>query len=436
MKKYINIKNFNEIDVKAFTMIGGSTKRDNESMIGFFGSGLKYSIAVLLKNNVEFMIYSGLNKINITTEPEEFRGQTFDRIYINGEKTSMTKQMGVDWKLWYCIREIYCNAIDEGKHEMQIIGENEILPEVGQTNFFIEFDERFEDFFKNIDMYFSFNRKDLMFSCGGDYPMKVYFGGQNTHLIYRKGVQCYMDKKMFNWQDERESLYHYDCEFCEINESRVITNRYDTMRKIGYNFARYGNVEVIKNLIDNMDGNFELEITWDFRDIFFNNNWLDAIGGRYLTPLLLAGHFVKGDREKHILLKSDLIKALHNFFKDKVKVSGFSDAYGRNCKVEFNEKQNVLLIECLDFLKKAGFEVNHPIKCCVFEDKNILGKAENKEILLSFDLFEQGKKEIIRTILEEAFHLESQCSDETRGFQNHLINKIVCMMEEKIKVYL
>lgn len=449
MRKYINIKNYTEIESQAFTMIGASTKRDDDSKIGFFGSGLKYSIAVLLNHGIDFKVYSGLKRIDIRTEKETFRGQEFDRIYINGEKTSMTKQMGIDWKLWFCIREIYCNAMDEGKCSMEIIGENEILPEVGQTNFFIHFDDRFDDFFQNIGRYFSKERRDLMFSCGGEYPMKIFFGDENE-IIYRRGVQCQYEKG-----NGIKSLYHYDCDFAQINESRVLTGNYTLQGKICYNLAKYATTDVARTILDGQnDDNFETNsFHWSsffdydverpinsslpkLQEMFFNNNWLDAINGRWLTPKLMAGYFVKGDRQDHILLSNSLLNALRKFFKDKVKCSGFSIEGSNHFCVEADERQSLLLERALDFLSKASFNIKYPIKICVFEKKNTLGQARQGVIYLSTTVFDLGQKEIVSTILEEAFHIESDSSDETREFQNYLINKVVGMMEEKIGVYL
>ena len=56
---FIKIQNEGEIEKRAFQLIGASTKRDDESKIGFFGSGNKYAIALLLRKNIFFKVYSG-----------------------------------------------------------------------------------------------------------------------------------------------------------------------------------------------------------------------------------------------------------------------------------------------------------------------------------------------------------------------------------------
>jgi len=56
MKKYILIQNDGEIETNSFELIGASTKRDDKTKIGFFGSGLKYSIAYMMRKGIEFKI--------------------------------------------------------------------------------------------------------------------------------------------------------------------------------------------------------------------------------------------------------------------------------------------------------------------------------------------------------------------------------------------
>lgn len=83
----LQIRNKGEIPVEAFTLLGASTKREDESKIGFFGSGLKYAMARLLRTEKEFRIFSGTEEVVITTEQATLKDQTFERILVNGQQT-------------------------------------------------------------------------------------------------------------------------------------------------------------------------------------------------------------------------------------------------------------------------------------------------------------------------------------------------------------
>ena len=94
---YIMIENKGELDVSSLILLGASTKRADDSKIGFFGSGNKYAIATLIRLGVSFKIFSGNKEIAITTTGISFRGQTFEQIHIDGQPTSLTTDMGPQW---------------------------------------------------------------------------------------------------------------------------------------------------------------------------------------------------------------------------------------------------------------------------------------------------------------------------------------------------
>ena len=73
MKQYLEIKSSGEIDIQAFTLIGASTKKGDNSKIGMYGSGNKYSIATLLNQNINFKVFSCLDEIVFTTKNQTFR---------------------------------------------------------------------------------------------------------------------------------------------------------------------------------------------------------------------------------------------------------------------------------------------------------------------------------------------------------------------------
>lgn len=102
------------VDAMAFHLIGASSKRNDDKTIGFFGSGLKYAIAGLMRKRIPFQVWRGTEVLDITTDKVVMRGQEYERIIIDGVPTSFTLDMGPKWETWMFIRELYANAIDEG----------------------------------------------------------------------------------------------------------------------------------------------------------------------------------------------------------------------------------------------------------------------------------------------------------------------------------
>ena len=78
---YIRIKNNGIIDAKALHLVGASTKRDDSSKIGQFGSGNKYALAYLLRNNYNVKVFAGTREIEIKSEVEQFRDKEFNVIF-------------------------------------------------------------------------------------------------------------------------------------------------------------------------------------------------------------------------------------------------------------------------------------------------------------------------------------------------------------------
>src|SRR5882724_11960473 len=111
------------IDLDAALVMGVNAKL-GESPIGFFGTGLKYAMATLLRNNCRFRIFRGVEEFQITTQKLSFRDKNFDLVWLNGSKLGFTTDLGRNWKPWQAYRELYSNAKDEGGQTFQ---SNEVI---------------------------------------------------------------------------------------------------------------------------------------------------------------------------------------------------------------------------------------------------------------------------------------------------------------------
>ena len=421
IKVYVKIANDGLIDTEAFALMGASVKKREDS-IGLFGSGLKYSLAVLLRHEIDFKVFSGLDEVKIGLQKTTLRGKEFKVILINGNRTSITTEAGKLWKPWFAIREIYANALDEGGKKV-ITVTNKIKPVEGKTTFFIEIHDKIKPLFNNWNNFFSNKREDAVLVVD---KKKVFWGG-NELVVYRRGIRAYREKI--------KCLFHYDFDDLEINESRVLVStwsfKYDLVKFLGRN----ANSEIIRKIYDNFQETFEGGLDWSYCSNF-NENWLDILGDRKIVLEDVAGHFVEEMDDNTIILPTKLAKAMKEYFGAKIVILGFSDKYGDRKIVKFNSRQTRILKECLDFLKRGGIIFEAEIKLCEFENNSVRGEANSGAVLLSPALFDEGKKEIIAVILEEYAHLDSKAGDKTRRFQNYLLKKYLSLLEEKVGVYL
>lgn len=107
------------LPLECITTFGVSVKQ-TDSPIGYFGTGLKYAIAVLLREGCALEIATGGEVYEFEVRQEEVRGKTFEFIYMLGktgstlERLPFTTELGKNWKLWQAYRELWSNCKDEG----------------------------------------------------------------------------------------------------------------------------------------------------------------------------------------------------------------------------------------------------------------------------------------------------------------------------------
>ena len=207
--KYLKITNKGEVEPNAFTLVGASTKRNDETKIGYFGSGTKYALAYFFRNNYEIRVFSGVNEIKFEVSEQKFRDDTFRVLVVNGKESSITLEMGIQWKLWQAIRELYSNALDEGLNEFEMVEVDftkDYTMYADETAIYIKSTPELDDLFFNIDEYFLMNREPI-FECeyGAIYPKT----GAKAR-IYRKGIKAY--------ETNKNAIFDYDLKKITIDE--------------------------------------------------------------------------------------------------------------------------------------------------------------------------------------------------------------------------
>lgn len=80
------IRNQGVMDIEAITMMGLSTKQDDNTKIGMFGTGNKYAIAVLMREGYELSIVTPKWKGNFKTDKKVFRGHDYHAITLTADK--------------------------------------------------------------------------------------------------------------------------------------------------------------------------------------------------------------------------------------------------------------------------------------------------------------------------------------------------------------
>jgi hypothetical protein len=138
-------RNKGEIEQRLITTIGVNVK-DTPNPIGYFGTGLKYAIAVAMRAGWDFEIHSGLQRLQFLPRKEIIRGKEFTLIRMQGPRDGVdlhfTTEMGKNWKPWMVYRELWSNAKDEvpeGDLMVELLDDDEIVrPKAGTTQVIVK----------------------------------------------------------------------------------------------------------------------------------------------------------------------------------------------------------------------------------------------------------------------------------------------------------
>lgn len=243
------------LDIKAITTFGINAKPNSISPIGFFGTGLKYAIAVLCRENCKVTIHIGTSTYEFNKNTQNFRDKSFDFIEMvkgTGEIIDLpfTTELGKNWELWQAFRELYSNTLDEDgsifSREEPIQLENYTMIIVEGENFLAEYENKDTIFLREGNKDFT-SVTVQMLEC------------ESKHLYYRS---------MRALDLARESLYTYNIlTTLELTEDRTIKYVWMAERVIAHYIAVTCTDEsVIEKVLSADENTFEGKL--DFGDVY------------------------------------------------------------------------------------------------------------------------------------------------------------------------
>jgi len=421
--KYLKISNFGTIDRQAFSLLGASTKRNDQTKIGYFGSGLKYAVAFMLRENIEFRCFVGKNEVKFGVTGVQMRNQNFNRILVDGEPTSMTTEMGPNWEPWFAVRELYCNALDESIADREIV--DEISPQDGYTEFYVSMaDPRLREMMDNWSHYFSDKRMDMVES-GDDW--QIFSGGAST-TIYRHGIRVH--------GATAPSCFHYNINSLSINESRVLDNPYSAFTIIARTLAKLSTPQVralIKSIRN--EKTFEFILPWD-NVCSFTPSWLHAINERDVVAYEYAGYFEDDVRSRDVVvLPAALINSLKSQFGDQIHT--LSDRVGDYdfTHVEATPAQKYVLHDIEKFFTEAGREIPYHLKVVKFHNNDAMAFSTRDTIFISCNAFDGGKRSLARHVTMEIERQKQQTGGST-ALLNAMADRYLAVLEERTGIFL
>lgn len=411
--KYLKISNDGILDIRLVALMGGTTKANDEFKIGQFGTGLKYTLAFLFRNNLHFRIFAGMDEMSVTLDEETIRDEKFEIICINGHRTSITTRMGADWQAWMIIRELWCNALDEGGSNRYVT--SKVEGKEGTTSFYIQVDQQIQEVLDNWTKYF----------IQGIEPMsstKLYdiYPGGDSRRLYKNGV-------LIDEEKDIKCLFAYDIKNASLNELR----EFKGSEPYEITHALFGaNERVASYFLENIDETFYEggDLSYDWYTDKWGHAWEKVLGNaKLIHPQALDNIRQSGiqiEDSKYIIVPKSVFASMTKQFQH-VSALCIASKIGEFFEDHSPEAENKIK-QGLVILEACGYHIHPELTFTFgyFGDKTVQAKVSRNEkrVYISNTLVQASLHTIVATLLEECEHFATGLSDCSRAFQQHWIN--------------
>lgn len=365
------------IDSRLWSTFGVSVK-DKDDSIGRFGTGLKYAIAILMRENRSLRIVSGDNEYIFGVEATEIRGKEFQQITCNGVSLPFTTHLGSHWELWQAYRELYSNCLDEGGG-INYEGETVVYAELGDIN--------------HSDVFFDASKFQIA-SSGKN--CDIFYG--ESAWVYFRGIRAY--------ELSKRARYTYNLKNAYLTEDRTLKYPHEIDEFSSEAVLMSSNHDFLVDYLTQTKNYAEENFSFQFGSPNISNESVNVFR-----------QFKKRDCYKQ-----------EGFVNKVSKIIG-PEKY-EFCP--FDERQKKIVDKAICFCERIGFPIKYEVKLTDDLGENILALADRKNncILLSVRVLTMGVKQVVSTLIEENLHIKEGLDDCTYKMQTYLFDQIVTMGEK------
>lgn len=378
------------IDIAAVTTMGVSVKGDGA--IGYFGTGLKFSIATILRLGGSVTIMRGHEAYAFTSEPITIRGEVFDRVCMNGEPLGFTTSLGRNWEAWMAFRELASNCRDEGGSYYK---SDDLSGEEDHTTVLVT-----EGVFADVWP----ERRAIMLESeplASNEVLEIH-EGVSQYAFYR-GVRIFkMPRPTAFTYNVRESL--------DLTEDRTAASWFTLETKLERGIGQLEDRGLLRRMLT-------------CGEMFQEHHMqVPLYGSPGETFREISREISMGSATEKNANPAAVTYARNSALQDMEEGDG----------VELEPAQEIMLDRATAMLEAGGFKIgDFPVIVCDTLGPNIHGMAKDGKIFMSVQPFQKGTREVAATLLEEYAHLKSGECDCSRGFQNWLFDQLLIQAERK-----
>lgn len=383
----ISFQNNGLIDIAAVTTMGVSVK-EGDGAIGYFGTGLKFAIATILREGGEVTLWRGMERYAFTATLLTVRGEDFQQVCMNGAPLGFTTALGRNWEPWMAFREMASNCRDEsGVYCCGDVGPLDGCTTINVTGIDDAFADRHTILLETTPI---FSNEHIDIHAGGISNF-VYYRGVRIYTPSRDTAHTYNIKRKIDLTEDRTAKYSFQVHEAIIN-----------------GILSCDDVSIVRTALD--CGEQCLEHFLEFDSHIPASDAFVAVG----NDLAMGA--------------SNNTSANPSVVRQSRKRAMASMSAGDN--MQMNHIEAAMFERAKTMLAKAGHDIQKfPVVCVDTLGPNIHGCASDGKIFISRMPFLKGTREVAATLLEEYAHLVSGQADCTRGFQNWLFDQILANAE-------
>ena len=379
----ISFQNEGLIDPRCITTIGVSVK-DNTNPIGYFGTGLKYAIAIILRNGGKITIWRGLEPLRFDASSANIRGQDFQIVRMNGQDLGFTTELGKNWAIWQAFRELHCNAKDEGGKTVA----GEVAPSQESTTIHVDMEAMLECYY---------DRAKYLLETEPIYvgPYVSFHPGPSSGVFYRSIMVGRVSDKPHLFTPNIVSK-------TTLTEDRTLADIWSVRGQFAHAILQSDDEAFIERFVTAPEGYAEAEMDLDW-PMEPSAAFMKTVGNLLRDSSRKINQSAKRVYEKR-LPAPDLVAA------------------------ELLPHEEKKLAEAIAFCHALRFPVDEfPILIVESLGEHILGLAciKTRRIRLARRAIQLGETFLASTLIEEWTHIKHGFDDCSREMQNWLFEQMI-----------